>query len=185
MPFVSKASKRGYGLTSPGPAATLAICDTCPLPCMCPAQRILSTLSCFSRAPLFVTPMDCSPPGSSVHGDSPGKNTRVACHLLLQGIFLTQGLNLHLLCLLHQQVGSLPLPPPVKPARRVAQCNQNSKPLLTALASVSPPIQWGGGINLLWLIELWLKGTFNGYEGAFHPNGSERNSTDDCLESGC
>ena len=25
-------------------------------------------------------PMDCSPPGFSVHGDSPGKNTRVSCH---------------------------------------------------------------------------------------------------------
>ena len=37
--------------------------------------------------------MDCSPPGSSVHGDSPGKNTGVGCFLLLQGIFLTQGLN--------------------------------------------------------------------------------------------
>ena len=37
--------------------------------------------------------MDCSPPGSSVHGDSPGKNTRVGCHALLQGIFLTQGSN--------------------------------------------------------------------------------------------
>ena len=32
-------------------------------------------------------PMDCSPPGSSVHGDSPGKNTGVGCHALLQGIF--------------------------------------------------------------------------------------------------
>ena len=30
-------------------------------------------------------------------------------HALLQGIFLTQGSNLHLLCLLHWQVGSLPL----------------------------------------------------------------------------
>ena len=29
--------------------------------------------------------MDCSPPGSSVHGDYPGKNTRVGCHALLQG----------------------------------------------------------------------------------------------------
>ena len=38
-------------------------------------------------------PMDCSPPGSSVHGDSPGKNTRVGCHALLQGIFPTQGSN--------------------------------------------------------------------------------------------
>ena len=35
-------------------------------------------------------PMDCSPPGSSVQGNSPGKNTRVGCHALLQGIFPTQ-----------------------------------------------------------------------------------------------
>ena len=25
-------------------------------------------------------PVDCSPPGSSVQGDSPGKNTGVGCH---------------------------------------------------------------------------------------------------------
>ena len=46
-------------------------------------------------------PMDCSPPGSSVHGDSPGQNTGVGCHFLLQGIFSTQGSNPHLLHLLH------------------------------------------------------------------------------------
>ena len=38
-------------------------------------------------------PVDCGPPGSSVHGDSPGKNTCVGCHALLQGIFPTQGLS--------------------------------------------------------------------------------------------
>ena len=38
-------------------------------------------------------PMDCSPPGSSAHGDSPGKNTEVSCHALLQEIFPTQELN--------------------------------------------------------------------------------------------
>ena len=38
-------------------------------------------------------PMDCSPPGSSVHGDSPGKNTGVGCHAPFQGIFPTQGSN--------------------------------------------------------------------------------------------
>ena len=32
--------------------------------------------------------------------DSPGKNTGVGCHPLLQGIFLTQGSNRHLLHLL-------------------------------------------------------------------------------------
>ena len=38
-------------------------------------------------------PMDSSLPGSSIHGIFPGKNTGVGCHFLLQGIFLTQGLN--------------------------------------------------------------------------------------------
>ena len=44
-------------------------------------------------SPILCDPMDCSPPGSSAHGDSPGQNTRVDCHFLLQGIFTTQGLN--------------------------------------------------------------------------------------------
>ena len=43
--------------------------------------------------PTLCDAVDCSPPGSSVHGDSPGKNTGVGCHALLQGIFPTQGLN--------------------------------------------------------------------------------------------
>ena len=41
--------------------------------------------------PTLRDPMDCSSPGSSVHGESPSKNTRVGCHALLQGIFPTQG----------------------------------------------------------------------------------------------
>jgi len=40
---------------------------------------------------LFGDPMDCSLPGSSVHGIFSGKNTGVGCHFLLQGIFLMQG----------------------------------------------------------------------------------------------
>ena len=44
--------------------------------------------------------------------DSPGKDTGVGCHSLLQGIFPTQGSKLHLL---HWQVGSLSLGPPGKP----------------------------------------------------------------------
>ena len=47
--------------------------------------------------------------------DSPGNNTGVGCHALLQGIFPTQGLNLHLLCLLHWQVSSWPITPPATP----------------------------------------------------------------------
>ena len=45
-------------------------------------------------------------PCNSVDGSPPGRNIGEGGHFLLQGIFLTQGLNL---CLLHWQVDSLPL----------------------------------------------------------------------------
>ena len=48
-------------------------------------------------------PMDYSPPGSSVQGDFPGKNTGMGCHSLLQGISPPQGLNVGLL---HWQANS-------------------------------------------------------------------------------
>ena len=44
--------------------------------------------------------------------DSPGRNTGVGCHALLQGIFPTQGSNPHLL---HWQADSFPSEPPGKP----------------------------------------------------------------------
>ena len=46
-----------------------------------------------SFQPTLSNPMDCSPPGSSVYGDSSGKNTGVGCYALLQGIFPTQRSN--------------------------------------------------------------------------------------------
>ena len=39
-------------------------------------------------------PMGCSLPGSSVHGDSPGKNTGVGCNALLQGDLPNPGIEL-------------------------------------------------------------------------------------------
>ena len=55
----------------------------------CCAVLCLVTQSC----PTLYDPMDCSPLGSSVHWDSPGKNTGMSYHALLQGIFPTQGSN--------------------------------------------------------------------------------------------
>ena len=43
--------------------------------------------------PTLCDPVDCSPPGSSVHGNPLGKNAGVGCHALLQGIFPTQESN--------------------------------------------------------------------------------------------
>ena len=55
--------------------------------------------------PTLRDPVVCSLPA----WDSPGKKTRVGCHVLLQGIFPTQGLNPGLL-----QADSLPSEPPGK-----------------------------------------------------------------------
>ena len=44
--------------------------------------------------PTLCDPRDCSPPGPSVHVDSPpGKNSGVGCQAILQEIFPTQGSN--------------------------------------------------------------------------------------------
>ena len=76
----------------------------------------------------LLSPVDCSLPGSSVHEDCPGKKIEVGCHALLQGTVLTQGPNLHLLGLLHWQVGSLPLMPPQKPGSFITPFIKKKKP---------------------------------------------------------
>ena len=58
-----------------------------------PDRHSVQFSSVAQSCPTLCDPRDCSPPGSSVHGDSPAKNTGVGCHALLQGIFPTQGSN--------------------------------------------------------------------------------------------
>ena len=69
--------------------------------CMCVCVCVcVCALSCFSLVQLFGTLWAVA--ARLLHPwDSPGKNTGVGCHALLQGIFLTQGLNPCLLWLLH------------------------------------------------------------------------------------
>ena len=67
-------------------------------------RRIIKKAMCVLLPQSCLTlchPVDCSPLGSPVHGDSLGKNTGVGCYALLLGIFLTQVLNTGPLCLLH------------------------------------------------------------------------------------
>ena len=85
-------------------------------------RGVLSSLAkFFQSSPTLCDPMDHSLPGSSAHGESPGKNTGVGCHALLQGIFPAQGSNLCFSRLQYWQAGSLPLAPPGKPAWITAQ----------------------------------------------------------------
>ena len=86
--------------------------------------------------------------------DSPGKKTGVGCCALLQGIFPTQGLNPHLSCLLHWQVGSLPLAPPGKPL--------NGKTLLKAVRNIS--FENVSAFGILGINSLYCSFSFSSYE---------------------
>ena len=81
------------GPSGSGNSHSLIICCCC-----------LVTNSCLT----ICDPIDCSQPGSSVHGIFPGKNTGVGYHFLLQRIFPTQGWNP---CLLHGQADSFTIEP--------------------------------------------------------------------------
>ena len=61
-------------------------------PVCSPACSLLLCLVAQS-CPTLCDPMDCGPPGSSVLGGSPGKDTGMGHHALLQGFFPTQGSN--------------------------------------------------------------------------------------------
>ena len=69
-------------------------------------------------------PLDCSPPGSSVHG-FPSQEYWSGLPFLLQGIFLTQGLNPRLV---HWQVDSFTTEPPGNFKYSEKEGNQNTSP---------------------------------------------------------
>ena len=71
--------------------------------CVC----VLLTQSC----PALCNPMDCNPPGSSVHGIFQARTLEWVAISLLHGIFLIQGSNPRIPYLLHWQAVSLPLSP--------------------------------------------------------------------------
>jgi len=66
----------------------------------CSSTKILCVPSHFSRVLFFVTPWTVAHQ-TPLSWESPGKNTGVGFHVLLQGIFPTQGSNLRLLQLMH------------------------------------------------------------------------------------
>ena len=66
--------------------------------CCCDEEMLLTSevllcLCLLSHVQLFTTPRTIAHHVPLVHGDSPGKNTGMGCHALLQGIFPTQASN--------------------------------------------------------------------------------------------
>ena len=79
------------------------------------SQEIVHACLVPQSCPALCDPVDCSLPGSFVHGDSPGKNTGVGCHALLQGL-LNPVIESRSPAL---QVDSLPCEPPQKPNQEI------------------------------------------------------------------
>ena len=87
--------------------------------------------------------MNCGPTSSSVpERDFPGRNNGVGCHFLLQGIFLTQWSNLHLLHLLQWQVDSLPLHHLKSPIKWLEGWNFQSHPHLPSEREEGLEVEW-------------------------------------------
>ena len=76
--------------------------------------------------PTFCDSMNCSLPGSSVHGFLQVRMLRVDCHALLQGIFLTQESN-----------------PGLPHCRRILYCLSPGKPIFTYIICVHRQDQRG------------------------------------------
>ena len=88
--------------------------------------------------------MDCSLPGSFVHGILQARILEWVAMPSLQGIFLTQGWNSRLLCLLHWQVGSLPL----SPQGSHSECSQ----LICLSLFLFSDEQWNSTPPSLWIV---------------------------------
>ena len=100
---VASGSELGYPGSDPG-SSTNRLCDldqernlrVPQFPHLSTVVNVIDLNRIVLSRSTLCDPMDCSPPGSPVHGDSPSKNTGVGCHALLQ-IFPTPGSNLGLL----------------------------------------------------------------------------------------
>ena len=103
--------------------------------CVRKRDAVQSAQSCST----LCDPMDCSQLGSSVRGIGHGKNTGVDYHFLLQGIFLIQGSNPHLLHCCGFFTAEL-LSPAVQRVRPQIQRRGRSPKPLGLCASTSIPI---------------------------------------------
>ena len=108
----------------------------CVCVCVCAHMHTLCHIQLLRPHGLWPTRLLCP-------WDSPGKNTGVGCHFILYGIFLTQGLNPCLLCLLYWQVDSLPL------CHSLFSQEQNCFTLLCSLVLYNEVNQWHADIHPL------------------------------------
>ena len=111
--------------------------------CVCPK----SLQSCMA----FCSPMDCSPPGSSVHGILHTRALGWVAMPSSRGSSQPRDWTPYLLCLLHWQAGSLPRVSPGKPFKKNSLVQWNA-PTLVCLYSSSIPVLGQGNVKYYWWV---------------------------------
>ena len=144
--------------------------------------------------PTLCNPMNCSPPGFSVHRNSPGKNTWVGWHALLQGNLPSPGIKPRSPAL---QADSLPAEPqiqytdsnilsepPGKPSNIHSSSLSPTRRISTdALWSQSPPLK---SVEIKYVVEMLLlicKGAFAVYKPPYIPGPKERQLNEQASQS--
>ena len=105
---------------------------TCSLLVLEKGRQVSNRQICVLCCSVISDPMDCSPPGSSVHGIL---QVRILEYVVISSsrrIFPIQVSKLGLLNLLHWQADSLPLVPPGKPSRQISSVQLLSRVRLFA-----------------------------------------------------
>ena len=110
---------------------------------MVPRELLEAISPVFSVMSDSLRPHGLSPARLLCPWNFPGKNTGVGYHLLLQGIFLTQGSNLCLLHFLHRQADSLPLAPLDTSWRWIFLLGTFRQPMGIKAGSLPPPGESG------------------------------------------
>ena len=107
-----------------------------------PTHRVCMGAKLLPSCPTLCNPMDCTPPGSSVHGILQARILECVAmpssrDLLKPGIRTCLGLRL-----LQWQAGSFPLVPPGKPSLDIIIVRSLVSPLVLKVSAKIPPALW-------------------------------------------
>ena len=114
--------------------------------CVCVCARVCVCTCVCSVISNSLQPYGLQPTMLLCPWDSPGKNTGVDSHYLLQQTFLTYGSNP---CLLHWQTNSLPSEPPWKPTDSLTIATQTPLEILASWFVTEPIFLWFGATKLV------------------------------------
>ena len=131
LPFPSPGDLPNSGIELISPPSP-ALAGKLPLSHLIIHNNLQATVLCSvtQLCPILCYPMDCSPPGSSVHGDSSGKNVGMGCHALPPRDLPNPGIKYRSPALQEDSLPSEPLGKPLQSRSHLRNQRANCQHLL-------------------------------------------------------